>query len=637
MRADPTRGEAILQEYLAAHGDGPHADDAALALAELRGDRGDLTGARSVLVAALRRRPRSERSDEVRLQLALLERDAGHSDDAYRVASAIRPSRLPAAQRAQAYRLLSQVAASRDDRSGQLRWLGQLASETRSPVERETASREIDAILAGMDTADLTELAKQLGDAPPADRAWLRLAERHASAGDFEAAEDALAAAAERSVTPESEAVREELEARVRARRSLASEAPVLPDFGEVARVEGPSTEGAHGTLGVVLPLSGPFARFGDASLRGVLLAAGVFGADRETGMRVLVYDSAGDAQRAARAVAALAADSDVEAIVGPLLGEPAQAAAESAEDNRIPLLALTPREGVADGREYVFRLALTPRAEVEVLAEHAVQTLGAHRFAIMYPADAYGGGLKNLFWDAVEARGARVVGVARYEPRATDFRDPIRRLTGHLLLDDAQKQALRERQKILNHAKRVGPEEAALLREEAAAILGPDESPLPPIVDFDALFIADAHEKAELIAPQLAYNEVSGVQLLGPSGWNHPDLLAVGGDQLEGAIFTESFFAESHVAFVAQFRARYREAFGEDPEVLAAQAFDAANLVLVQLAKGLSDRREVREGLLGVRAYPGVSGITTILSDGNARKRPFLLRVEEGKVVAVE
>jgi ABC-type branched-subunit amino acid transport system substrate-binding protein len=544
---------------------------------------------------------------------------------------------LPAARRAQAYRLLSEVAASREDRSGQLRWLGQLASETRSPVERETASREIDAVLAGLDTADLASLATQLGDAPPADRVWLRLAERHASAGDFEAAAEALVAAGERSVTPESEAVREELVARVRARRSLESDIPLLPDFGEVARVEGPSTVGARGTLGVVLPLSGPFARFGDASLRGVLLAAGVFGPDGEAGMRVLVYDSGGDAARTARAVATLAADPDVEAIVGPLLGGPAQAAAEAAEDSRIPLLALTPREGVADGRDYVFRLALTPRAEAEVLAEHAVQTLGAQRFAILYPADAYGGGLKNLFWDAVEARGARVVGVARYEPRATDFRDPIRRLTGHLLLDGAQQEALRERKKILNRAKRVGPEEAALLREEAAAILGPDEAPLPPIIDFDALFIADAHEKAALIAPQLAFHEVGGVQLLGPSGWNHPDLVNVGGDHLEGAIFTESFFAESRVAFVAQFRARYREAFGEDPDVLAAQAFDAANLVLVQLARGLSDRREMREGLLAVRAYPGVSGITSILSDGNARKRPFLLQVEEGHVVAVD
>ena len=88
---------------------------------------------------------------------------------------------------------------------------------------------------------------------------------------------------------------------------------------------------------------------------------------------------------------------------------------------------------------------------------------------------------------------------------------------------------------------------------------------------------------------------------------------------------------------FVAEFRTRYREAFGEDPEVLAAQAFDAANLVLVQLARGRGGRSEVRDGLLAVRAYPGVSGVTTILDDGNARKRPFLLQISDGNVVAID
>jgi ABC-type branched-subunit amino acid transport system substrate-binding protein len=291
----------------------------------------------------------------------------------------------------------------------------------------------------------------------------------------------------------------------------------------------------------------------------------------------------------------------------------------------------------VAAERSYAFRLALTPRAEVDVVAAHVMANLGAARFAILYPRDAYGRGLKDLFWDAVESRGGRVVGVGRYEPDATDFREPIRRLVGYLLLDDEQKAALLERKKLQSRAKRVGPEEAALLREEAAALTGPDEEPLPPIVDFDALFIADAHEKVALIAPQLAFHEVSGVQLLGPSGWNHPDLLSVGGRHLEGAIFAESFFGNSRFAFVREFSERYVVTFGEAPDVLAAQAFDATNLVLVQLARGLTTRAEVREGLLGVRGHPGVSGITSIQPDGNAVKRPFLLSVREGEIVSLD
>jgi len=386
----------------------------------------------------------------------------------------------------------------------------------------------------------------------------------------------------------------------------------------------------------VVLPLSGPFARFGEASLRGVMLAAGVFDGEGAR-VRLLVRDSRGVPAAAAAAVAELAADPDVRAIVGPLLSDAAEAAAAVAEPAGVPLVTLTPREGVAPGSGYVFRLALTPRSEVAALADYVVRELGVGRVAILYPRDPYGQGLKDLFWDAMEERGVRITGVASYEPGATDFAEPIRRLVGYLLLGDGEKEALRRRASIADRAKRLPPAQGARLREEAAKITGPGGEPLPPIVDFDALFIADGHENAELIAPQLAFHQVGPVRLLGPSGWNHPDLLAIGGRHVEGAVFAESFFAESRFPFVSVFSERHRATFAQEPDVLAAQAFDAANLVLVQLARGLTSRSEVREGLLSVRAYPGVSGVTSVLPDGNARKRPFLLGVRGGHIVSLD
>ena len=50
----------------------------------------------------------------------------------------------------------------------------------------------------------------------------------------------------------------------------------------------------------------------------------------------------------------------------------------------------------------------------------------------------------------------------------------------------------------------------------------------MPPIVDFDALFIAESYENVVLIAPQLAFHEVFGPRLLGPDGWYHEDLVRV-------------------------------------------------------------------------------------------------------------
>ena len=62
-----------------------------------------------------------------------------------------------------------------------------------------------------------------------------------------------------------------------------------------------------------------------------------------------------------------------------------------------------------------------------------------------------------------------------------------------------------------------------------------------------------------------------------------------------------------------------------------------AANLALVQLARGRDTRGEMREGLLAVRSYPGVSGVLSMGADGNAHKRPFLMGVERGKIVELD
>ena len=85
------------------------------------------------------------------------------------------------------------------------------------------------------------------------------------------------------------------------------------------------------------------------------------------------------------------------------------------------------------------------------------------------------------------------------------------------------------------------------------------------------------------------------------------------------------------------EFARNFDRAYASAPDVFAAQAYDAANLVLVQLARDRSTREEVREGMLAVTAYPGVTGVIRIRSDGNARKRPFLLRVKNRRVRPVE
>jgi ABC-type branched-subunit amino acid transport system substrate-binding protein len=274
------------------------------------------------------------------------------------------------------------------------------------------------------------------------------------------------------------------------------------------------------------------------------------------------------------------------------------------------------------------------PSDEVQTLADYAMRELGARRFAILYPRDAYGSGVSGLFWDAVEERGGRVVALAAYDPAAVDFGDSIRRLVGYELLSAEETVLVVEREKLIRSARRLPTEEAALVREEARSMLGPDGEPLPPIVDFDALFIPESHEKVALIAPQLAFHEATGATLLGTEAWNHPDLVSIARKHVEGAYFTASFYADSSVAYVREFADRYVETFGATADDFSASAYDAAKMLLVQLVRGANSRQAVRDRILGIKGFPGVSGVLSMGADGNARKRPFLLSVRRGQIV---
>ena len=52
-----------------------------------------------------------------------------------------------------------------------------------------------------------------------------------------------------------------------------------------------------------------------------------------------------------------------------------------------------------------------------------------------------------------MEDRGGHVVAVAGYDPEATDFAEPIRKLVGYTLLDGEEKEALEERAEMRDKA----------------------------------------------------------------------------------------------------------------------------------------------------------------------------------------
>jgi ABC-type branched-subunit amino acid transport system substrate-binding protein len=631
---DADAGAKRLAAFLKQHARHPLADDAGLRLAELHAAAKRRREERAVLerVAAMESADQAERA---RLRLASLMRTTNDLAGAYEIAEGLEFAQLSQPEREQAHRMLADLARELGKKRAQLRWLGQLRGDVRGSARVAAVDAEIDQEVGALSDAELAKTAAKLGASVPAARLWLRSAERALARGDRDAAQAALEEARRAPLAGADAAALAQLARKLSGDRGADDllGMAAAPSDGRI------DASKARGVIGVGLPLSGPLAPFGEETLQGVLVAAGFFGAPGSPVPSLVldVRDTAGTADGARAALEAFAADPEIVGVIGPLAGAETEVAAEIAEENELPLMTLSRREDPAAGREFVFPLALSPRVEAELVAEYATTTLGLRRFALLYPNDEYGLAVRSAFWDAVAARGGEVVSVVRYAPKTQDFSTSVRKLVGFELLPMDVISAVNAREALLKRAKRLPPKQAQELRLEASSLLASDGSPLPPYVDFEALFIPDSAEHVGLIAPHLAFQNVSGVRLLGTSGWHERKLLELAGRHVDGAVFPSGFIAGSTQPQLMEFQAAYQRAFERTPGYLAAQSYDATQLVVRALLEGADERDEVAKRLRRGTLHAGVSGVIAIGREAGVTKRPHLVGVERGAFMSVD
>jgi ABC-type branched-subunit amino acid transport system substrate-binding protein len=625
MARDRAAGVDALRRFVDQRPKSDLADDAALRLADALVEDGRDDEAIRRLQRSLRDHPEGDRADEQRILLARLLRAHGRSESAYRVAREIRLSLLEGARRAEVHQLLAELAERVGHHAGRLRWLARVRADAPDAAAVSAAQAELDAALAGLTARELEVAADELGRFVPAASVRLRQAQLALENGDADAARELAAGAQSLPLAgPDAERLAA-LEARLRGE-------PAPGAFPDAAQVQG--------TLGVVLPLSGELASAGDEVLEGILLASGVFdappapenagdvgasGADVEAasrrGLRLRVRDTGGAPERAVAAVNELGGDPAVLAVVGPLTQAEAVAVAPAADALALPVVTLTRHEDVAQGHTNVFRIGLTPASETERLAEYAVAELGVRRVGILYPEDGYGQSMRDLFTAALAARGAAVVAQTGYPAETTDFSGPVRSLVRAAEAAPA--------------GPETAPDEEPPL--EFSNVQPPPPPPAPLPGDLDAVFVPDTYRVVGLAAPALAAAGLRGVRLLGTSGWNDPRVVLVGREHVDGAVFTGAVVRRTSAPALREFAERFEEGFGRLPDALSAQGFDATLLLLREIVAGHATRDTLRAGLLAAGPFPGVSGETDFEGDGNARRRPHLLGIEEGRIVDLD
>ena len=380
-------------------------------------------------------------------------------------------------------------------------------------------------------------------------------------------------------------------------------------------------------TIGLVLPMSGHYAEFGESVVSGVSCALGLFDpcANPYDGFRVVIKDSKGDPDEARKAVEELAEIEKAELIIGPLLSANAKPAAKEADRLGIPLISLAPRSEVASLGPSIFQHSLTTKEEINTLVDY-VATTTLERFVILYPKTPYGEEFYNLFKKKIEGANRTVLLTISYDPQMEDFLP--------LLRDLKQKN-------------------------------------LEPI---DAIFIPDSYRRVSLIAQTLARKrtkeerasdleaqqgmterekkkweekmrkrkeeqiEFGPLVLLGTMRWNHPNLLEEEAESLEGSVFVSNFYPQSREEPVQSFVSQFNRALGHRPGWLEALGYDTARMAMEVIRVHNNHYwPDIQQALATMQPFSGTLGVVTWDEEGISQWRLPLMTVRGKKIIPLK
>jgi branched-chain amino acid transport system substrate-binding protein len=369
--------------------------------------------------------------------------------------------------------------------------------------------------------------------------------------------------------------------------------------------------------IGVLLPLSGEARVAGERTLWGIELALSTL-REHYPGLDVslVVRDSQGTPGSANNALRFLVNEAHVIGVIGPLLSQVAVSLIPLINELAVPVISPYARDSHFPFLSpYAFRNSITDAMQGRFLAEYARYVLNLSRFAVLYPDEPYGKALRDTFIEHIIQLQGEVVVVTSYPPEATDFRQSIKRMGG--IEDDILHDLL-----------------VRLPTAPAIEPVGRTSTVEKPPKPYDAIFLPGYFDTVGLIAPELAFYNITGVQLLGGDGWNSPEIIKIGERFVEGGIFVDSFFAEASSPLVTTFVDKFQARYGERPGLLSAQAYDTLMMVVQVLQAGAKTRLQLRDGLLQVRDFLGVSGTTSMDPSGNAEKILYLLTIRNGRIV---
>ncbi len=341
--------------------------------------------------------------------------------------------------------------------------------------------------------------------------------------------------------------------------------------------------------IGVVLPLTGNIAAFGQTSKAGLDIAAAQNNklSNGDT-VKLVVVDDRGDKVEAATAVKRLLDKDKVSVILGEVASSNSMAMAPVAEKAKTPMLthaSTNPR--VTKGKKYVTRACFIDPFQGAVMAKYALNQGLKTAVVVTDAKQDYSVGLSKAFKKAYTAGGGKILKTILINSGDKDF--------------NAQVAALKQAN--------------------------------PAIVAFTGYY-----PEAALMLKQARDMGVK-TPFIGADGTGFPQLVKIAGKAAEGFMYTDHFneaavSSPEAKAYVAAYHKKYKK----PADSMGALAADGYGMIIqamnncIKAGKASDDKECINKNLRNTKGYKGITGVITIDKDGNAVKSAVINEVKDGK-----
>jgi ABC-type branched-subunit amino acid transport system substrate-binding protein len=350
--------------------------------------------------------------------------------------------------------------------------------------------------------------------------------------------------------------------------------------------------------IGVLLPLTGKYARFGQETLNGIRMATS---ASNQSNIHLLIEDT-GKGEDAAIEGYKNLTQHDVGWVIGPLLSRHTEALLPYLKSN-IPVISLSKNNTLAQASAALFIHNVAKNTQAAFMARYGFEQ-GIRRMAVISGSHKSQINEAQAFDIAFTDLGGEVVDHVVLDNQGIDYRNKLRELRKHsddeMLLEE-----------LITDLVLFSPETQL-------------EIHIPPGID--GLYLATNGKQVSELSGQLAYVDIRNIPTLGSNRWMDGHLLDDRGRNLSSGRFIHHIVAQQNSALLSQ----YREVWGQGKlGKLFTTAYDTTRIITLLGSRLGLHGRDAIEALHDPDGFPGESGHVQFDASGVGHKTFPIFRIQ--------